>query len=96
MSLTKNIPVDSNVSKLSSLKQKIDNLKQLQNQKLALLKVYKEQYNELVKKLKEEFGIDKVSDVPSIIKAKEEELNTLLLDLESKINQAENIINNNK
>jgi flagellar capping protein FliD len=74
------------------LKLRVDAVKQKRSEKLAMLEMYKQQYNALVQKVKE-LGIEKVSDLPNVIKAKEAELSQKFEELEKKLQQAEKILN---
>jgi len=82
----------SSVDRFTELKTRVETVKQKRSEKLALLEMYKGQYNKLVQQVKD-LGIEKVSDLPTVIKEKETELIQQLAELEAKLQQAEAILN---
>jgi len=99
MSLTKQVPstsvvkeASSFVNKFTELKTRVEAVKQKRSERLALLEMYKGQYNRLVQQVKD-LGVEKVADLPAIIKTKEAELLQHVALLEEKLQQAESILN---
>jgi hypothetical protein len=78
--------------RLNAAKQRVTKCEQLRSQKLALLQMQTDKYNQTVQKIKE-LGIEDINELPKYIQEQEAQVDTDLTALEALLTQAEAILN---
>lgn len=78
--------------RLTAAKQRVARCEQQRSQKLALLQMQTDKYNETVRKITE-LGIANINDLPKHIQEQEAQVDADLTALEAQLTQAESILN---